>query len=94
MTLEKFSPKQKKKDEVSHQGKVGDVEVKNRLTRALNHFLESIRERRRSFAGLEGEVRKILIRGTERARHQAREILNKAKEAMSLVLWENSKAST
>ncbi len=68
--------------------------MKNRLTRALNHFLEPIRERRRSFAGLEGEVREILMWGTERARHEARETLNKAKEAMSLVLWENSKAST
>ncbi len=52
------------------------------------------REYRRShFEGLEGEVREILLQGTENARKEARETLNQAKEAMSLVLWENSRVS-
>jgi tryptophanyl-tRNA synthetase len=75
------------------RGKVGDVEVKSRLVKALNNFLDPIRERRRRFEGLEGEVREILLQGTENARQEARETLNQAKEAMSLVLWENSKAA-
>jgi tryptophanyl-tRNA synthetase len=75
------------------RGKVGDVEVKSRLVKALNNFLDPIRERRRRFEGLEGEVREILLQGTENARQEARETLNQAKEAMSLVLWENSRAA-
>ena len=68
--------------------------MKNSLTRALNHFLDPIRERRRHFEGLEGKVGEILSQGTENARQEARETLKIAKEAMNLVLWENSKAST
>jgi tryptophanyl-tRNA synthetase len=75
------------------RGKVGDVEVKSRLVKALNNFLDPIRERRRRFEGLEGEVREILLQGTENARKEARETLNQAKEAMSLVRWENPRAS-
>jgi tryptophanyl-tRNA synthetase len=75
------------------RGKVGDVEVKSRLVKALNNFLDPIRERRRHFEGLEGEVGGILLQGTENARKEARETLSRAKEAMSLVLWENSRAA-
>jgi len=74
------------------QGKVGDVEVKSCLARALNNFLAPIRERRRDFAGQRGKVREILMRGTEAARQEARKTLNGVKEAMGLALWENSKA--
>ncbi len=67
------------------RGKVGDVEVKSRLVKALNDFLDPIRERRRHFGGLEGKVGEILSQGTQNARQEARETLKIAKEAMSLV---------
>jgi tryptophanyl-tRNA synthetase len=74
------------------RGKVGDVEVKSRLARALNNFLDPIRERRRYFASQEGKVREILMQGTEVARQEARKTLKSAKEAMGLLIWENAKA--
>ena len=74
------------------RGKVGDVEVKSCLARALNNFLAPIQERRRYFAGQQRQVREILMRGTEVARQDARKTLNGAKEAMGLSFWENSKA--
>jgi tryptophanyl-tRNA synthetase len=75
------------------RGKVGDVEVKTRLVKALNNFLDPIRERRRHFEGLEGEVGEILLQGTKNARKEARETLTQAKEAMGLIHWENSRAA-
>ncbi len=74
------------------RGKVRDVEVKSRLARALNNFLDPIRERRRYFASQEGKVREILMPGTEVVRQEARKTLKSAKEAIGLVFWENAKA--
>jgi tryptophanyl-tRNA synthetase len=59
-------------------GQVGDVEVKQKLARALNAFLEPIRERRRYFEKRTDEVRDILRAG---ARH-ANEIANKKIDAV------------
>ncbi len=70
-------------------GKVGDVEVKKRLSRALNDFLDPIRERRRRFAAKRGEAREVLMEGTEKARTEARNTLKRVKEAMNLEFWED-----
>ncbi len=67
------------------QGKVGDVEVKDKLTKALNNFLEPIRSRRGQLERKEGFVEEILSSGTERTRTVAQETLKKVKEAMKLV---------
>lgn len=45
-------------------GKIGDVEVKNRLASVLNQFLEPIRERRRHFQEDKGLVEEIIYEGT------------------------------
>lgn len=65
-------------------GKVGDVEVKQKLAVALNNFLSPIRERRAHFETQNGLVEEIIYNGTLRMREEARETLNMAKKAMGL----------
>jgi tryptophanyl-tRNA synthetase len=66
------------------EGKVGDVEVKEHLERALNGFLEPIRERRASFETQSGLVEDILVSGTKRMREVARETMAMVRSAMGL----------
>jgi tryptophanyl-tRNA synthetase len=68
------------------QGKVGDVEVKKKLAAAINRFLDPIRERRATFAAQPRIVEEVLGAGSERARAEATETLQRMKEAMGL-LW-------
>jgi len=71
------------------QGKVGDVEVKKKLARAVNGFLEPMRERRREYAAREGYIEEILHEGTLEAREIANETLRMMKEAMGLAdVWD------
>jgi len=63
-------------------GRVGDVEVKEKLTRALNAFLDPMREKRAYFAGQKGLVERIVFEGTERANAIANETLHEMKKAM------------
>jgi tryptophanyl-tRNA synthetase len=65
-------------------GKVGDVEVKARLTVALNRFLSPIRERRAGFEAQKGLVDRIIVEGTERMRAEARKTLELARKAMGI----------
>ena len=67
------------------KGRVGDVEVKRRLSRALNEFLEPIRRKREELAREEGLVEEILRKGSERAREEARETLKLVRETMGFV---------
>lgn len=64
------------------EGRVGDVEVKAKLARAVNAFLEPIR-RRRAEVLADGEgLDRILGRGIERAREAARETLAEVRKAL------------
>jgi tryptophanyl-tRNA synthetase len=65
-------------------GAVGDVEVKDRLARALNAFLEPLRDRRMEFAAQAGLVEEVLSDGTRRARHEAEATMALVREAMGL----------
>jgi tryptophanyl-tRNA synthetase len=49
-------------------GKVGDIEVKEKLFIALNNFLAPIRERRKYYEDRPKLAKEILIEGTRRAR--------------------------
>ena len=70
------------------QGKVGDVEVKEKLSRAINAFLDPIRERREDFAGQKGYVDEVIYDGTQRMREVARATVLAAKKAMGLTgVW-------
>jgi len=65
-------------------GKVGDVEVKQKLARALNSFLDPIRERRAAFESRTGYVDEILYQGTLRMREEAKETLIHMKKSMGI----------
>jgi tryptophanyl-tRNA synthetase len=66
------------------KGKVGDVEVKQKLLAALNSFLEPIRARRAEYERQPGLLEDILAEGSRRARAEARDTLGLVREAMGL----------
>ena len=65
-------------------GKVGDVEVKTKLANAVNNFLEPIRERRAHFESRAHEVEDILAEGNRRMRAEAKETMERVREAMGM----------
>jgi len=66
------------------QGKVGDVEVKRKLARAINGFLQPLRQRRARYQAQPGMLDDILIDGTRRARCAGQETMDAVYEAMGL----------
>jgi tryptophanyl-tRNA synthetase len=64
------------------KGKVGDVEVKEKLYLALESFLEPIRERRSTIK--DSDVIEILKEGAKKVRPIARETLSKARALMKI----------
>ncbi len=64
-------------------GTVGDVEVKQKLVKALHATLEPLRERRAQHAG-PARVRELLNEGAKRARAIATETMGQVREAMHL----------
>jgi tryptophanyl-tRNA synthetase len=74
------------------KGRVGDVEVKQKLVAALNRFLEPIRERRAEYESQPGVLEDILAEGSRKARLEARETLRLAKDAMGLNYFPNARA--
>jgi tryptophanyl-tRNA synthetase len=65
-------------------GKVGDVEVKTKLAKALNTHLEPIRERRAALLAKPGTVREILHEGSKKARVVAVETMERVRAAVKL----------
>jgi len=65
-------------------GKVGDVEVKEKLFVALERFLAPIRERRAQFEADPKIVDRIIDEGSARAREEARKTLHEVRSAMHL----------
>lgn len=69
-------------------GRVGDVEVKQKLTSALNAFLDPIRELRAEYEARSGFVDEVIYDGTMRTREEARATVIAAKKAMGLAgVW-------
>jgi tryptophanyl-tRNA synthetase len=69
-------------------GAVGDVEVKAKLSAAINAFLDPIRERRQELEARTGFVDEVLYNGTMRMREEARATIVAAKKAMGLTgVW-------
>jgi len=66
-------------------GKVGDVEVKEKLAAAINEFLEPIRKRRAEYERQEGLVDEIIKKGSKIAQVEAKKTLGQAKKAMGLL---------
>ncbi len=65
-------------------GTVGDVEVKQKLARAINTMLDPMRERRAEVLAQPTRVRDILMDGSSRARVVAQETMKQVREALKL----------
>jgi tryptophanyl-tRNA synthetase len=65
-------------------GKVGDVEVKQKLARAINAFLDPIRERRAYYETHAGQVKDALAKGIEESRVIGTETMAMVKDAMQI----------
>ncbi|MCK5197595.1 MAG: tryptophan--tRNA ligase, partial [Spirochaetales bacterium] len=69
-------------------GNVGDVEVKQKLSAAINNFLDPIREKRNEFENKSGFVDEVIYNGTMVMREEARQTLSAMKKAMGLTgVW-------
>jgi tryptophanyl-tRNA synthetase len=66
------------------KGAVGDVEVKKKLAKAINAFLEPMRERRAKYEAQPGLVEEVLVAGTERANAEAHKTMALVRDAMGL----------
>ena len=65
-------------------GRVGDVEVKQKLTHALNQFMDPIRERRAHYQSRPELVKEALAAGTDHARRIAGQTMDEVREALRL----------
>ncbi len=65
-------------------GKVGDVEVKEKLARAINAFLDPLRERRAHYESKSGLADEVVYDGTLKMREEARKTLSLVKKAMGM----------
>lgn len=66
------------------KGKVGDVEVKEKLFVVLNNFLEPIREKRRFYEEKPNLAKEILIESTKKARKVVVEVTERVREKMAI----------
>ncbi len=86
-----FNPNKEEVDDLKRryrEGRVGDVEVKEKLARALNAFLDPLRERRAEFASRPGYVEQVIYEGTMKMSRLADETLLMMKKAMGLTgVW-------
>ncbi len=79
-----------RKDEVEdlklryREGRVGDVEVKEKLTVAINEFLEPIRERRKLYENEKGFIEEIIYDGTEKMNEVSQATLKDMRSAMGM----------
>jgi tryptophanyl-tRNA synthetase len=82
-----FNPDRAEVDELKERyraGKVGDVEVKTKLARALNAHLDPIRDRRAAVLARPGMVRDILHEGSRKARVVAEGTMQRVRDAVKL----------
>ena len=66
------------------EGKVGDVEVKTKLAKALNAHLEPMRARRAELVAKPSALRDILFEGSRKARNVAEETMERVRAAVKL----------
>lgn len=66
------------------QGKIGDVEVKQKLTRAVNLFLDPIRERRNQLSKEKGLIEQIIYEGTLKMIEVSNETVKEMRSAMGI----------
>ncbi|MDQ1499838.1 MAG: tryptophanyl-tRNA synthetase, partial [Actinomycetota bacterium] len=71
------------------EGKVGDVEVKEKLAAAINTFLDPMRERRARFDADSGLVDRLIVEGTEKTRAEVKQTVFDMRKAMGLTATYN-----
>ncbi|MEO8285832.1 MAG: tryptophan--tRNA ligase [Chloroflexota bacterium] len=82
-----FNPNKEEVEEMKRLyriGGIGDVAVKRALVKALNDFLDPIREQRAKYEDKPELVREILMEGTRKARHAGENTLRLVREAMKI----------
>jgi tryptophanyl-tRNA synthetase len=82
-----FNPNKEEVDDLKdryRQGKVGDVEVKKKLARAINDFLDPLREQRSKYFENPGLIDEILYTGTQKMREEAKKTMSEVRKAMGL----------
>jgi tryptophanyl-tRNA synthetase len=82
-----FNPDKAEVDDLKDRyraGKVGDVEVKTKLAKALNAHLDPIRARRAAVLAKPGTVKEILHEGSKKARVVAHETMERVRAAVKL----------
>ena len=65
-------------------GRVGDVEVKTKLAKALNARLDPIRERRAALLARPDHLKEIVFEGSRRARRVAGETMERVRRAVKI----------
>jgi tryptophanyl-tRNA synthetase len=82
-----FNPNRDEVDDLKaryREGKVGDVEVKTKLSAAVNALLQPIRDRRRAALARPGYIRELLIEGSRKAQGVAQETMERVRAAVKL----------
>ncbi len=82
-----FNPSKNEVDDLKKRyltGKVGDIEVKEKLFSALNDFLKPIREKRRYYEERPKLAKEILMEGTNKARKTVIEVVEVVREKTKL----------
>lgn len=82
-----FNPNQAEVDELKERyraGKVGDVEVKAKLTQAINNFLEPFREKRAYYLAHPHLAQDVLANGIRHMQAEAKETMRLVREATGL----------
>jgi tryptophanyl-tRNA synthetase len=82
-----FNPNRDEVDDLKaryREGKVGDVEVKTKLSDAVNAMLTPIRERREAALARPGYIRELLVEGSRKARNVAQETMERVRRAVKL----------
>jgi tryptophanyl-tRNA synthetase len=82
-----FNPNAAEVDDLKERyrtGKVGDVEVKTKLSTAINAMLDPIRERRAAALARPGDLRELAFVGSKKARRVAEPIMDRVRSAVGL----------
>ena len=82
-----FNPDKAEVDDLKaryRSGKVGDVEVKTKLAKALNTYLDPIRERRAAVLSKPDRLREILFEGSRKARAVAAGTMARVRDAVKI----------
>jgi tryptophanyl-tRNA synthetase len=85
-----FNPDRREVEDLKDRyraGRVGDVEVKEKLHRALETFLQPVRDRRASFEQKRGLIEEILHHGNDVMRRLGDETLEKVRSAMGMTYF-------